>query len=95
MDGTIVMIEIKNNLQFINGEYVASTNTDSIDVLSPSTGEVIGSVPKGSVEDAQAALESSAQAQNNGVKYPLVSERACYASLRKRFATKLNHWPPC
>nr|WP_305140436.1 aldehyde dehydrogenase family protein [Pseudoalteromonas telluritireducens] len=55
---------IKNNVNFINGEYVSSSNSDTISVLSPSTGEQVGVIPKGSVEDAQTALETATVAQN-------------------------------
>ncbi|MEI8619212.1 hypothetical protein P4S63_25590 [Pseudoalteromonas sp. B193] len=37
---------IKNNVNFINGEYVSSSNSDTISVLSPSTGEQVGVIPK-------------------------------------------------
>ncbi|NQY34817.1 MAG: aldehyde dehydrogenase [Alteromonadaceae bacterium] len=57
------MINIKNNLHFINGEYVASKTSDNIEVYSPSTGEQLGSIPAGCEEDAQYALEVANAAQ--------------------------------
>jgi lactaldehyde dehydrogenase / glycolaldehyde dehydrogenase len=54
---------IKNNVNFINGEYISSSNSDTISVLSPSTGEQVGTIPKGSIEDAQQALEAATVAQ--------------------------------
>ena len=57
------MIKIKNNLHFINGEYVASKTSDNIEVYSPSTGEQLGSIPAGCEEDAQYALEVANAAQ--------------------------------
>lgn len=59
------MIKIKNNLHFINGEYVASKTSDNIEVYSPSTGEQLGSIPAGCEEDAQYALEVANAAQKS------------------------------
>lgn len=52
-------MKIYNNQNFIHGEYVGSSVADTIDVLSPSTGELVGTIPAGSAADAQAALESA------------------------------------
>lgn len=76
------MIDIKNNLQFINGEYIKSTVSDTVNVYSPSTGEIVGSVPKGSEADAQLALESSAEAQKQWKKLPARQR----ATVLRRFA---------
>ncbi|WP_093329191.1 aldehyde dehydrogenase [Thalassotalea agarivorans] len=54
---------IFNNVNFINGEYIPSSSKETIDVLSPSTGKLVGTIPAGSVEDAQLALETANQAQ--------------------------------
>ncbi len=54
-----------NNLHFINGEFVPSLADGSISVLSPSTGEVVGAIPQGCVQDADRALESAAKAQKS------------------------------
>ena len=59
------MIEIRNNLNFINGEYIASKVNGEIPVNNPSTGERLGSIPKGCIEDAQYALEVAEQAQKS------------------------------
>ena len=59
------MIKIKNNLHFINGEYVASKTSGNIPVYSPSTGEQLGSIPAGCEEDAQYALEVANAAQKS------------------------------
>ncbi len=52
-----------NEKNFINGEYVASESAETISVLSPSTGEEIGLIPKGTAGDAQVALEAANAAQ--------------------------------
>ncbi|EWH10744.1 Aldehyde Dehydrogenase [Catenovulum agarivorans DS-2] len=57
-----------NNLNFINGEYVKSYAEGTINVLSPSTGEKIGEIPKGCAEDAQFALENANKAQKEWAK---------------------------
>ncbi len=57
------MVAIHNNLNFIDGEYVSSSDKNTLNVLSPSTGELVGSIPAGSIEDAQKALEAAQKAQ--------------------------------
>jgi len=59
------MLEIKNNLNFINGEYIPSKVSDDIPVNNPSTGEQLGSIPKGCVDDAQLALDVAEAAQKS------------------------------
>ncbi len=54
---------IRNKLHFIHGEYVASSDDATIEVLNPATGALVGEVPKGTREDAQRALESAQSAQ--------------------------------
>jgi len=54
---------INNNVNFINGQYVASHSAEATVVYSPSSGEPIGEIPKGCIEDAQQALESAQAAQ--------------------------------
>lgn len=44
---------------YINGEFVKSSTGDTIDVASPTTEEILYTVPKGSTEDAVAALKSA------------------------------------
>ncbi len=57
-----------NNVNFINGEYVASKVSGTIEILSPSTGKKIGEIPKGCIEDAQYALESANVGQKKWAK---------------------------
>ena len=64
------MIAIKNNVNFINGEYVKSKVDGEIQVFSPSTGELIGAIPSGCDDDAQFALESAQLAQQQWRKLP-------------------------
>lgn len=54
---------MKDFKQFINGQFVTSTSTNRIEVLNPCTEDVISTIPKGSVEDANLALEAANAAQ--------------------------------
>ena len=54
---------MKQFKQFINGEFVNSTSTNRIEILNPCTEEVLSTIPKGSAEDANLALESAKEAQ--------------------------------
>lgn len=49
--------------QFINGSFVRSTSTDVIKVINPCTEDVLATIPKGSVQDANNALEAANNAQ--------------------------------
>lgn len=79
-------MQIYNNVNFINGEYVASKADGVIEVLSPSTGELVGEIPKGCAEDAQYALENANQAQKAWAK---LTARARQGILRK-FADEIR-----
>ncbi|WP_017446586.1 aldehyde dehydrogenase [Gayadomonas joobiniege] len=61
-------MQIRNNVNFINGEYVKSSSAETIDILCPSSGELVGTIPAGSVEDAQQALEIAQTAQKGWAK---------------------------
>lgn len=65
---------------YINGKFIEGENNETIDVLNPSTEEVIAKVPKGNVELVKEAIESSSEAQKSWAKLPAV-ERGVY--LRK------------
>ena len=49
--------------QFINGRFVKSTSTEVIKVVNPCTEDVLATIPKGSVKDANDALEAANIAQ--------------------------------
>ena len=44
---------------YINGQWVASTGKSSIDVINPSTEEVVGRIPEGTPEDVDAAVKAA------------------------------------
>lgn len=73
-------MQIHNELNFIDGKYVSSHTNDTINILSPSTGKLVGKIPAGCVEDAQYALESAQHAQKAWAKR---TPRARAAILRK------------
>ncbi|WP_216362695.1 aldehyde dehydrogenase family protein [Formosa algae] len=50
--------------QYINGRFINSTSTGTTEVLNPCTEEVLSIIPKGSVEDANHALEAAQHAQH-------------------------------
>ncbi|TMW70139.1 aldehyde dehydrogenase [Alteribacter natronophilus] len=48
---------------YINGEFVNSESSETIDVINPATEEVIGSIAKGSEDDAKRAIDAAFEAQ--------------------------------
>jgi lactaldehyde dehydrogenase/glycolaldehyde dehydrogenase len=79
------MKELKS---FINGKFVGNRSGKWIDVLNPSTEEVISRQPDGTVEEANEAVDAAEKAQPAWEKTPAV-ERAAYlhkiaAGIRKR-----------
>ena len=48
---------------FVGGEWIDSTLKEWIDVENPATGETIASVPRGSAEDADRAIQAAWNAQ--------------------------------
>jgi len=68
---------MKDYKQYINGKFVNSTSTDRIQVINPCTEEIISTIPKGSVIDANLALESAHEAQPKWEALPSI-QRAAY-----------------
>ncbi|WP_152285429.1 aldehyde dehydrogenase [Flavicella marina] len=69
------MAEIKDYQLFINGEWRTSTSGETIDIVSPSTEEVVARVQNGTAEEAIEALEAADKAQKEWKKLP-ARERA-------------------
>ena len=65
---------------YINGEFVISNSGKTLEVLNPATEEVIGVITKGTVADAQAAIDAAEAAQDAWAALPAI-QRAGY--LRK------------
>lgn len=79
---------MKELKMFINGRFIENTSGKWIDVLNPSTEEVISKMPDGTVEDARKAIEAAEKAQEEWERTPPV-QRASYlikiaAGIRKR-----------
>src|SRR5262245_30023154 len=51
---------------YINGEFVASTSTATIDVIDPATREVLAQTPDASQRDIEAAVQAARAAFDNG-----------------------------
>lgn len=69
------MAEIKEYQLFINGEWRTSSSGETIDVLSPSTEEVVARVQNGTAEEAIETLQYADKAQKEWKKLP-ARERA-------------------
>ena len=54
---------MKQFKQFINGKFINSTSTKIKEVINPCTEQVISTIPAGSVEDANLALDAAKAAQ--------------------------------
>lgn len=65
---------MKQFKQFINGKFVNSTSTAVIEVLNPCTEEVISTIPKGSVTDANLALEAARDSQPKWEALPAIQK---------------------
>lgn len=73
---------MKDLKMYINGKFVESRSGKWINVLNPSTEEVISRQPEGTVEDVNEALDAAKAAQKKWEKVP-AAERAEYL---KKFA---------
>ena len=62
---------------YIGGEWVDPAGTGAIEVVNPTTEQVIGSVPEGTAEDAELAVQA-ARAAFDGWSQTPVYERARY-----------------
>ena len=68
---------MKDLQMYINGQFCESSNGKWIDVLNPSTEEVISRQPEGTIEDVNRALDAARAAQKAWAKKPAI-ERAGY-----------------
>ncbi|MDE6696585.1 MAG: aldehyde dehydrogenase [Muribaculaceae bacterium] len=68
---------MKDLKMYIDGKFVDSKSGKWIDVLNPSTEEVIARQPEGTKEDVEAALDAARKAQKSWEKTPAI-ERAQY-----------------
>ena len=68
---------MKDLKMYINGRFCESRSEKWIDVLNPSTEEVISRQPEGTIEDVNEALDAAKAAQKAWAKTPAI-ERAAY-----------------
>ena len=68
---------MKDLRMYIDGQFCSSSNGQWIDVLNPSTEEVISRQPNGSIEDVNRALDAARAAQKQWAKTPAI-ERAAW-----------------
>ena len=68
---------MKDLKMYINGKFVESKSGKWINVLNPSTEEVISRQPEGTVEEVDEALDAAKAAQKGWAKTPAI-ERAAY-----------------
>lgn len=71
---------MKEFKQYINGKFVRSTSSEITEVLNPCTEELLSVIPKGSVEDANSALEAAKAAQTDW-KNKTAIERAGFLNM--------------
>ncbi|MGJ8736245.1 aldehyde dehydrogenase [Zobellia laminariae] len=64
------MSAIKEYQLFIDGKWVTSTSGETIDIVNPTTEEIVARVQNGTVEEAQQALEAADKAQKEWKKLP-------------------------
>ncbi|TXG38626.1 aldehyde dehydrogenase [Seonamhaeicola maritimus] len=64
------MGQVKEYQLFINGEWKTSTSGETIDIVSPSTEEVVARVQNGTAEEAVEALKAAEAAQKEWKKLP-------------------------
>ena len=69
------VLKIENLKNLIDGEWVASTTNDWIDVTNPATGEVIAKAPDSTIAEIDAAVSAAESAFENWRRVPAV-ERA-------------------
>jgi 1-pyrroline dehydrogenase len=55
-------VAVTRHKNFVGGEWVDSASGETMEVLNPSTGEVIAEVPRGTAEDVERAVEAAKEA---------------------------------
>ncbi len=55
-------VAVTRHKNFVGGQWVDSVSGETMEVLNPSTGEVIAEVPRGTAEDVERAVEAAKKA---------------------------------
>ena len=82
---------VYNNCEnFIDGRFVPSVGDERIEVLNPSTGELICTVPESSEDDLDAALSAASAAQPEWAKSPAIERGAAIRSIAAGIRQKVE-----
>ena len=76
---------------FIGDQWVDASDGARMDVENPTTEEIIYSVPNGTAEDAQAALQSATDAQKAWAKLPAVERGNHLITLAAKIRENQEH----
>jgi aldehyde dehydrogenase (NAD+) len=83
-------LDYHHDTLYIDGQWVASTGADFIEVENPATEEIIGKVPAGTAEDVDRAV-AAARAAFDGWAATPVEERAKYLTrLQEAMASRMD-----
>lgn len=80
------MSEVKEYQLFIDGEWLTSSSGETIDVINPTTEELVAKVQNGTVEEAKRALKAAERAQRSWKLLPARKR----AELLYRFAQEIK-----
>lgn len=75
---------VKKLLPFINGKFVDSDSDKWIDVVNPSTEEVVSQIPSSSAELTNQAVDAAYEAQKAWAHLPAVERGACLRKIADR-----------
>jgi acyl-CoA reductase-like NAD-dependent aldehyde dehydrogenase len=82
-------MNVKEN-HYISGEWVPSTGSNTIDVISSSTEEVIGRIPAGTAEDVDKAVAAAKAAFDSWSQSTVEERSAIIASLSAGLAARMG-----
>jgi hypothetical protein len=61
-EGCPVSVSVTKHKNLVGGEWVDAASGETMEVLNPSTGEVIAEVPRSSADDVERAVEAARKA---------------------------------
>ena len=74
----------------INGQWVEASDKQRIEVRNPATGEIIGTVPRGTLEDARRAVEAAQRGKQAISKLPAHERAAILFRIADAIEQNLN-----
>jgi lactaldehyde dehydrogenase/glycolaldehyde dehydrogenase len=75
---------------FINGQFVPSSGSARIEVMNPSTGKLICTVPDSTAEDVEAALSAAEAAQKSWAKTPAIERAKALRTIAARIREQVE-----